>query len=275
MKPLGLILARAGSTGVPSKNRAPLADRPCIAWTMDDARNARSLSRIAVSTDDAEIQHLALSSGFDVVARPADLASDTARVDDAARHAVESLDDVTLDPIVILYANVPIRPVGLIDRALSIFKETGADSVQSYAPVGKHHPYWTCRLDDDTARVTPWESDTLNHNIHRRQDLPPACIPDGGVLVVSRKALLLEIPNVPDGPHAFFGADRRGVLTEPGAVIDIDSPLDLLIADTILNQRAAQTPNFARPSDQTRQTQACASAGRDPARRPAHKASAS
>lgn len=237
MNTLALILARAGSKGVPGKNRARVADRPCFMWTVDDARAANDVARVAISTDDDEIARLAVSLGVDVVARPAELASDSATVDDAARHAVAALGDHTLDTVVILYANVPVRPPGLIDRALAHYKETKADSVQSYSPVGKHHPWWTARLDPATGAVTPWTGDALNHGVYRRQDLPPAYVPDGGVLVVSRRALFLEIPGVAPGPHAFFGRERRGVITNIGDVIDIDSPIDLVVADTILRER--------------------------------------
>ena len=82
---------------------------------------------------------------------------------------------------------------------------------------------------------------TLNHGVYRRQDLPPAFIPDGGVLVVSRAALFDEIPGVPlgGGPHAFFGRDRRGI-ESGGEVIDIDSPRDLVLADTVLRERTPE-----------------------------------
>jgi CMP-N,N'-diacetyllegionaminic acid synthase len=237
MAALALILARAGSKGVPGKNTARVAGRPCTAWTLDHALDAALITRVAVSTDDAAIQQLAFERGVDVVARPAHLASDAATVDDAARHAVDALS-WSDGPVVILYANVPVRPAGLIDRALKTLADTGADSVQSYCAVGKHHPWWTARIGDD-ARVSPWEGDVLNHNVFRRQDLPEAYIPDGGVLAVTRAALLREIPGVPDGPHAFFGRDRRAVTTLPGEVVDIDAPIDLIVADALLRGDAA------------------------------------
>lgn len=231
-----IILARAGSKGVPGKNRALVAGRPCICWTIDAARSARTVSRIAVSTDDREIASLAVSLGVDVVIRPPELAHDTARIDDAARHAAQVLG-VGDGPIVILYANVPVRPEGLIDRAVSMLVETGADSVQSYAPVGKHHPWWTAVVDERGA-VRPWQGDVLNHNVFRRQDLPPAHLPDGGVIALTRRALMLEVPGTQAGPHAFFGVDRRGVLTREGEVIDIDHEVDLLVADFVLRRSA-------------------------------------
>lgn len=237
MGAVAIILGRAGSKGVPGKNLALVGGRECVRWTIDAARSAHTVDRVAVSTDSREMQQIALEMGADVVARPARLATDGATVDDAARHALGAIGHAG-DPVVILYANVPIRPEGLIDRAVGLLVESGADSVQSYARVGKHHPWWTARLDDSAGRVRPWEGDVLNHGVYRRQDLPPAYVPDGGVLVVSRRALLLEIPGVAPGPHAFFGRDRRGVATREGEIVDIDSPIDLLVADAILSGRA-------------------------------------
>src|SRR5690606_32734538 len=106
---------------------------------------ARCVERILVSTDGAAIAEAARSAGGEpapeVIMRPAELASDTATVDAAARHAVESTGAAN-EIIVILYANVPVRPADLIDGAVETLIETGADSVQSYSDVGKHHPWW-------------------------------------------------------------------------------------------------------------------------------------
>lgn len=235
MRTVAIILGRAGSKGVPGKNTRQIAGRPCAAWTIDHARHATTLARIVVSTDCPRLADLALSMGVDVVARPPDLASDRATVDDAARHAMRELDD-DLDAAVLLYANVPVRPVGLIDRAVELLSRTGCDSVQSYAPVGKHHPWWTARLNDDGS-VCPWEGHVLNHGVYRRQDLPPAFVPDGGIIAVTAPALRLELPGAPEGPHAFFGRDRRGVVNPEGSVIDIDSEIDLLVAESVLSHR--------------------------------------
>jgi N-acylneuraminate cytidylyltransferase len=247
MGAMAVILARGGSKGVPGKNIAPVAGRPCIAWTIDAARAARGISRIVVSTDGLRIAAIAREMGTELVMRPADLASDTARVDDAARHAVreaERAGHAWSGPLVILYANVPVRPAGLIDRALTMLEESGCDSVQSYAPVGKHHPWWMTRIDADGS-VRPWEGDVLNHGVYRRQDLPPALVPDGGVIALTRGALLGEIAGVEPGPHAFFGRDRRGVINPEGGVIDIDTPLDLVVADAVLRQQAGQPARMA------------------------------
>ena len=80
----------------------------------------------------------------------------------------------------------------------------------------------------------PWQGETLFHGVHRRQDLPPAHVPDGGVMVVRRDALFAPC----ESPHDFLGSKRAGVVTREGEVIDIDSEIDLLVADAVLRGRA-------------------------------------
>ncbi|MFM9958995.1 MAG: N-acetylneuraminate synthase family protein [Phycisphaerales bacterium] len=240
MRTLAIILGRAGSKGVPGKNARLIGGRPCIAWTIDAAlaaRGAGAVSHVAVSTDSDELAAIARGMGVDVIDRPIALANDTARIDDAARHALEEVErrDGRFDAVVILYANVPVRPPGLIERAVARLGESGADSVQSYAPVGKHHPWWTAVVDTDSGKVRPWQGEVLNNGVFRRQDLPPAHMPDGGVLAVTRAALRLELAGAGDGPHAFFGRDRRGIMNPEGAVIDVDSAADLVAAEAALS----------------------------------------
>lgn len=230
-----IVLARGGSVGVPGKNIAPIAGRMCIAWTIADAISARSIDRVIVSSDSTQVLEEAERLGVEAIERERSLASSTATVDDAARSVAERFP---ADAYVLLYGNVPVRPAGLLDRAVTLLRDSGCDSVQSYQSVGKNHPWWTARLEDDGA-VRPWEGDVLNHGCYRRQDLPPAFIPDGGVLAVSHAALMLERSGSDDGPHAFFGTDRRGIENPYGSVIDIDEPIDLLVADAVLRARAS------------------------------------
>lgn len=238
---IAVILARAGSKGVPGKNMARVGGRPCLAWTVDAAHAAITVGPVIVSSDSPAMLRLARSMDALPIERPAALAADRATVDDAARHAIGHLERYyggpahPRFPIVILYGNVPIRPAGSIDEAVRLLVKSGCDSVQSYAPVGKFHPWWTARVDAGSGRVKPWEGRTLNHGVFRRQDLPAAFIPDGGVLAVTRQALFGLIRGVRPGPHAFLGKDRRGVISS-GPVVDIDEPIDLVVADAMLRR---------------------------------------
>lgn len=236
---LAVVIGRAGSKGLPGKNAMPLAGRPAVAWSVADALMAETVDRVVVSTDGEAIAQAAREAGAEVLTRPPHLASDTATVDAAVRHAVESSGEEA-GIIVILYANVPVRPPGLIDRAVSLLDETCADSVQSYAGVGKHHPWWMVTIDE-AGRVTP----NVPNSVYRRQDLPPLFLPDGGVIAVTRRSLFKVDPA---RPHAFLGNDRRAVINPDGAVIDIDSPADARVAEALLMMRSGAAVDAHAPS---------------------------
>jgi N-acylneuraminate cytidylyltransferase len=221
-----VIVGRAGSKGLPRKNELELAGEPMVAYSIEDARSAQTVRRIIVSTDSEVMAQAAQQRGVELVARPRELADDTATVDAAVRHAVRTAS-INEPVIVILYANVPIRPEDLIDRAVRELVTSGADSVQSYADVGKHHPHWMVRLGAG-GRVEPH----VNNAVYRRQDLPELLLPDGGVIAVTRAALLAG----GEQPHSFLGEDRRGIRAPAGTVLDIDSAVDLAIAEAYLDR---------------------------------------
>lgn len=237
MKVLTVILARAGSKGLVGKNALNVAGRPMLAWTIDHALRSRLAGQIILSTDGEALAQIARSMGIGVVMRPADLADDHATVDSAARHAVEMIESQSctrFDAIVILYGNIPVRPADLTDRAITKLTETGCDSVQSVYPVQKMHPYWMKRLGGESGdELLMYEP----NNIYRRQDLPPMYMLNGGIIAVTRASLF-----TPDatGPHDFLGKARRAIVNEPDEVIDVDSRLDLLVAQAVLlNQRGS------------------------------------
>ncbi|MBN2561179.1 MAG: acylneuraminate cytidylyltransferase family protein [Phycisphaerae bacterium] len=227
---LAVILARAGSKGLPNKNTLSLAGRPMIAYTIEQARRSERIDAVCVTTDSPRASDVARAAGVFIVNRPPELASDTATVDAAARHAVETYeqDDPPVTHVVILYANVPIRASGIIDRVVGHLVDTGADSVRTLAAVTKQHPDWLHRLDGD--RMVQLRE----NSIYRRQDLEPLYYHDGAVVAVTREALFTTSPN---DHHAFLGTDRRGVVQNPGDTVDIDSIDDFQLAEAILHAR--------------------------------------
>jgi N-acylneuraminate cytidylyltransferase len=228
---LAVVIGRAGSKGLPRKNALPVAGVPMIARSVRFALASREIDRVIVSTDGDEIARIARDEGVEVFLRPEGVSNDQATVDSAVRHAVSACGSQA-GVVVILYGNVPVRPADLADRAVRHLRDTGADSVQSYYRVGKTHPYWMSRLDGD-GRVSQF----IENRIYRRQELPPLFMPDGGVIAVRRESLF----DVREGePHAFFGTDRRGIETREGDVVDVDSALDLAVAEAILAVRATE-----------------------------------
>lgn len=230
---VAVILARAGSKGLPDKCVLPLCGRPVISYTIGHAQSARRIDHVLVTTDSKPIQRIARKHGVDIIERPADLATDTATVDSAARHAIveyERKSRATADVVVLLYGNVPVRAPDVIDRAVEHLVETGAESVRTVAPVGRHHPDWVHRLDDD--RLTQFRT---NSN-YRRQDLEPLFYHDGAVAAVTRSSLFSR--RAQTDPQGFWGSDCRAIVQESTDTVDIDELTDFYYAEAILRQRS-------------------------------------
>ena len=230
---LGVILARAGSKGLPGKHARSLLGRPVVDYSFDASAAARTVTRLVVSTDCPQVRRLAQQRFLQTIQRPADLATDTASVQDVLLHAldqVESRGGFRADAVVILYGNVAARPDGAIDRCVSHLFSTGCDSVRTFCPTGKFNPAWMSRLDGD--KVQPLRPGS----VHRRQDLEPVYLHDGACVAMTRDSLTRG-RMWRDDPHAMFGEDRRGVIVGEGETVEIDTERDLLLAEAVLRGR--------------------------------------
>ncbi|MCP4712727.1 MAG: acylneuraminate cytidylyltransferase family protein, partial [Planctomycetes bacterium] len=87
MKVLGVIPARLGSKGVPSKNVRELGEKLVIEYTILDALAAKQLDMVAVTSDDPRVQEICEKyKEVCFISRPVALAGNTARIDDVMRH---------------------------------------------------------------------------------------------------------------------------------------------------------------------------------------------
>ena len=234
MRVLSVVLARAGSRGLADKHLLPLLGRPVISYTFDFARPLKERGPVVVSSDCPQVREMGEAAGFYAIERPARLAGDEASVQDAMLHAMDAVEEATpfrADALLVLYGNVPVRGAGVAERALALLEESGCDSVRSFCPVGKWHPAWMARLSGD--RV---EALQPGASLHRRQDLEALYLHDGAVVALARRSMLRG-KRTPSDPHAFFGTDRRGVVTAPGETVEIDERRDLFVAEAALRER--------------------------------------
>ncbi len=191
MKILGLIPARGGSKGVPGKNIKLLAGKPLIAYSIEAAKQSH-LSKVIVSTDDESIEEIALRFGAEVpFLRPADLASDTAKSLEVAKHALiamEQIDGVRYDAIMLLQPTAPFRSTSDIDNALELLsKNPHADSVISVVDVEGHHPARMKYIENGRLVDPPFCEAYENQN---RQELQPMYIRNGAIYLTKRDTLL-------------------------------------------------------------------------------------
>ena len=110
---LALIPARGGSKSIPKKNIYPIAGKPLIAYSIQQALESKLITRVIVSTDDKEIALLAEKLGAGVpFLRPTKYATDKASSVSALQHAVnfmEKNNSIKYDIIVELMCTNPLK----------------------------------------------------------------------------------------------------------------------------------------------------------------------
>jgi CMP-N,N'-diacetyllegionaminic acid synthase len=226
---LAVIAARGGSKTLPRKNVALLGGRPLIAWTIEAARDAATVSRTVVTTEDPEIAEIARRYGADVpFVRPAELARDETPGTAPVVHAVrwlEANETYVPDLVANLQPTSPYRTAGDIDAAVALLTERRADTVVSVTPVD-HHPFWMKRVDADG-----WMHDFtfVDPPIVRRQDLPPVYRLNGALYLARRDVLL-------DTGGWYTGRTAAYVMPFERSV-DIDTAWDFRVAEMLLAER--------------------------------------
>ncbi|MHB1385272.1 MAG: acylneuraminate cytidylyltransferase family protein, partial [Bellilinea sp.] len=121
---LAVIPARGGSKGIPHKNIRPFAGHPLIAYSIMAARQAETVTRVIVSTDDPQIAAAAREYGAEVpFMRPDELAQDHTLDLPVFQHALAWLianEAYSPDVVVHLRPTSPVRPIGLVDEAVRL-----------------------------------------------------------------------------------------------------------------------------------------------------------
>ena len=230
MRIIAITLARGGSKGIPKKNMAYLSGKRLIDYTIEEARKSNFIDRYIVSTDDIEIAEYLSTKGVDVpFIRPSFLASDTATSADALKHAVEfceKQENNKYDLVVELMCTNPFKTSIDIDNCISLYIKNKVDSVIGISKLEEHHPARIKKLVNGYIRDF-----AVSENSSRRQDLKPdAYIRNGSIYAISRDRLIKD-------NYRFGGGNSLGYIMKEPANINIDSRLDLQLAELIMNQK--------------------------------------
>ncbi len=226
MDVLAIIPARGGSKGVLKKNIRELCGKPLIAYTIEEAKKCRSISRIIVTTDDPDIAETSVKFGAEVpFVRPAELSNDTATTIDVIVHSLEWLEkneEYRPDAVMLLQPTSPLRTWEDMDKAFKIFQTNPGMSVISVCEA-EHSPFW-CGTIEDGRLVPIGGKDYTNIG---RQGLPKAYRFNGAIYISSRKDILTE--------RTFFNNINPYIMPCDRS-IDIDTELDLKFAEFILRE---------------------------------------
>ena len=231
MKILGLICARGGSKGIPGKNIKEFGGKPMIAHAIEVAKQSSYIQDIVVSTDDQQIADIAKEYGAEVpFLRPDHLASDKALQIDAICHVLEELKKQgrAYDALVLLQPTSPLRAFEDVDGAIKLFVDKAADSVVTVTNANSHHPMILYRKEGDHSLDPFVEADSQGV---LRQDFKDVWRRNGAVYVMKTE--------LPLNHKTLYGDKIYGYEMPEARSINIDEPLDLVIAEALLayNQR--------------------------------------
>ena len=219
MKILGLIPARGGSKGVPRKNIRRLNGKPLLAYTAESALQSKTLTRVILTTEDAEIAEIGRSCGIDVpFMRPTELAQDSTPSLSVVRHALLTLqkNGEDYDAVCLLQPTNPLRRVEDIDACVELFTRSNADCVISVLPVPhEYNPKWVFwKNGGDKMSLATGDTEI----VPRRQDLPPAYHRDGSVYV-TRSEIIID-------RGSLYGDNIQGYEMPPEFSANIDTEDD-------------------------------------------------
>lgn len=241
MEILGIIPARGGSKGIPRKNVKLLAGKPLIAWSIEEAKKSRHLTRVIVSTDDEEIAAVARQYGAEApFMRPRELAQDLSTDVEFLLHALDWLKGKEgYEPEIILRLppTSPMRTAAHIDEGIEkLLSMPDADAVRPICEAPKH-PYKLWKISEDKKYLEPFLPKSFTgfdepYNLPR-QLFPKAYIHTGAMDVIRARTLYDQKSTSGRKLGYFFMPHEDAV--------NIDHPIDFEIAEFLMQKRLARS----------------------------------
>lgn len=182
MKNIAIIPARGGSNRLPNKNILLLDGIPLIAHSIMYAqKNSAIIDTVFVSTDDEKIKEIALKYGVKVIDRPKELSGDLEPTVSALKHCLESVNDTSIENVILLQPTNPLRPENLLREAYHVYNENCYNSL-----------FTVTRNNQKFGKINNNKFVPFNYEIGQRsQDLEPIYF-ENGLLYISKVKTIFE-----------------------------------------------------------------------------------
>lgn len=229
MDVIALIAAQGVSRRLPGKHMLQLAGKPVLCHTIDAALSAKLVDRVVFSTDCELLSGMVRDRYGERVAIVLDPprrvvvegGSECNRYVDIVNNVQVTLG---LSPftLVRLYGNVPVRPDGLIDRAVERFREFPDGShLMTAHQCGSEHPYNMVTLDPVTSAMPHFVDAPSDIRLGPSQNYPAVWLGNGGCEVLL-------------WPCEMSKLTLRGLEVEAGSVVEIETLRDYRMAQACL-----------------------------------------
>ena len=236
MEVLGLIIARGGSQRVPHKNIKPLGGRPLLAYSIEAARRSRHITRVIVSTDSEPIAQVAIQEGAEApFRRPLEISQGHSTELEAVEHALTWLREhggYEPDLVALLRPTTPLRKSETIDRAIELLlSDPTAHSVRTVRLCSEHpHKMWV--MDGAGRRIrsfVPVEQKLREAHTLSYQLLPTVYVQNASMDVL-RPSNIWQL-------RSTTGTEIIPLVMDEFESVDINTPLDFLLAEALIGQR--------------------------------------
>jgi CMP-N,N'-diacetyllegionaminic acid synthase len=229
-----IVPARGGSKGIPRKNLYRIDGETLVERTIRLARESGRVDRVLVTTEDPEIYQVAKAlDAAPPSLRPDELARDNSRTIDAVHHLI---GDAEIDRgyLLLLQVTSPLRTVADL-QALCVRLESnpGADAIASVVRHDAPHPNKIMKIEGPYLKSYLGTPPSVP-----RQTLPIVYALNGAFYLTSLDVVLKQGTFLPEHTLPFEMPPERSV--------NLDGPLDLLLLEALLKQRADADPSDRR-----------------------------
>lgn len=221
---IAIIPARSGSTRLKNKNMKILNGKPLIGYTIEQAKKAKKITRIIVSTDSKNIAKISKKLGAEVpFLRPKSLSNKKTSLFDVCKYMMKKIEQTNSQKIksfIVLQPTSPMRSYKDIDNAINLFNKKKAiflasvvksKPVEWYISLKKKNIFFNKMIAEKFQKIKYSNEFVLN----------------GAIFIYSKKYLI----------HKEFSKKNFYYYEMPQKrSIDIDTKYDFLVAKNLMKK---------------------------------------
>lgn len=217
-----LILARGGSKRVPRKNVRKLNGKPLVCYTFEAAIESDCFSQIVISTDDPEVEALAMEYGITVDNRPESLAGDTTRAVEVVEEYLNRNKHLSYKHVAMLLPTCPFRNAEDVKNAVEMYHVHSGELPLMATTQYDFPPQLAVSLLEGTSKLEMREVEAYEATT-RTQSIQPLYHPNGAIYISSVESYLKR--------KTFFQPEMLSYVMPAERSFDIDYPYQLKIAE--------------------------------------------
>jgi len=213
-KVLAVVLARAGSKGIPMKNVRDLLGKPLFLWSVEAGLQSKYVDKTVISSNcknvfkeyenfymngGVETREIFNSGRISFIDRPDEISGDLSKNEDAVIHTLQTLKE-NYDVVIQLQPTSPARINNLLDRCIEAYEEGNYDSLLTAT---KDTPFlW--RKEDGKWKYPVDKNHCCNRKMRQEFDEDEFVYHDcGNIYIVDKFVLMTTQCRIGDKPCVF------------------------------------------------------------------------